>query len=417
MKYEIIRSFQGWSALKQEWHELLERSRSDSIFMTSEWLDSWLELRASGIELLIICVRSASGELIGAAANYVVEYRLLGVLKYRVLRSIGDTESGAEYQTWIADRSVEDEVLREIVDCLLLLGKDWDLVWMPNLDGWSGINEKIVEAALSLGLWVNHRPCVFSAFKLPETYDSFLQSFSSNRRQQLRRMGRKILGKPEVEIRRVGSRDQLRDALGSLFDLHGRRWQAAGERGVFASKPLERDFYAAFANVALERGWLALYLLLDSGTPKAVQFGYVYKGAFLQMQEGFDPEYFPQVGNVLRAHVIEDCIQNGVSEYDFLGGVSEHKRRWLAEERRGMDLLIARRSLKTLPIRNAEIWPTGKYLKAGAVSQFSSISCCNIQPSNQRHSGRRFTATIEATHQEIEVSSLTTSSRMAMRCR
>jgi CelD/BcsL family acetyltransferase involved in cellulose biosynthesis len=83
----------------------------------------------------------------------------------------------------------------------------------------------------------------------------------------------------------------------------------------------------------------------------------------LQLQEGFDPDYTPHVGNALRSHVINDCIAQGLREYDFLGGWSEHKRRWLARERSGADLLIAATRIKTLPIMLAGVWPTGAFLR------------------------------------------------------
>ena len=363
MKHEVIRTIGDWRRLQQDWQELLPQCRADSIFLTWEWLDTWLRLRNTDSGLRVICIRSENDELLGVAAHYVTDYRFLRFLRYRVLRPLGDTDSGAEYQTWLARADVEREVLREIVNCLREIRSEWDLVWMPNLDGWSGSNDPILDAIRDGGLWMNSRPASFASLRLPDQYDDFLKSLSSNRRQQLRRMSRRILEQPGVAIRKVESEQELPETLEALFELHGKRWRAAGEEGVFAQKPRERSFYEAFAAEALKRSWLAIYVLSEDGDPKAVQLGYVYNKAFLQLQEGFDPEYSPHVGNVLRAHAIDDCIRNGIEEYDFLGGVSEHKRRWLAEERQGMDLLIAHDGLKNLPIRKGAVWPTGAYLR------------------------------------------------------
>lgn len=47
------------------------------------------------------------------------------------------------------------------------------------------------------------------------------------------------------------------------------------------------------------------------------------------LQEGLDPEWFNHgAGNALRAHVFRDCIERGLSAYDFLGGVTPHKLSW-----------------------------------------------------------------------------------------
>jgi CelD/BcsL family acetyltransferase involved in cellulose biosynthesis len=95
---------------------------------------------------------------------------------------------------------------------------------------------------------------------------------------------------------------------------------------------------------------------------QAVQIGYVYNGEYLAMQEGFNPDFASGVGNVLRHVSIEKLIEEGLKSYDFLGGVSEHKELWQAEERLGHDLLIARPSFKNRLIFQSEIWPTGRYL-------------------------------------------------------
>jgi CelD/BcsL family acetyltransferase involved in cellulose biosynthesis len=276
---------------------------------------------------------------------------------------IGGTDSGAEYQVWIARQQIEREVFREIVNALRIMRSEWDLIWMPSLEGWSGLTDNLIDALREGGFWVNCRSCKFSSVALPNDFESYLNSMSSNRRQQIRRMRRRILENSDVQIRKVESTTELADALATLFDLHGRRWHAVGKEGVFASRPIEKKFYETFTPRALSNGWLAIYVLSDLGQPKAIQFGYVYNNLFLQLQEGFDPEYAAHVGNVLRAHVIENCINDGIEEYDFLGGVSEHKRRWMAEERSGMDLLVARSCLKNFPIMRFGVWPTGAYLR------------------------------------------------------
>ena len=132
-----------------------------------------------------------------------------------------------------------------------------------------------------------------------------------------------------------------------------------GRRQVFAVA----EFYRRFSPIAMRKGWLRLYALFDEGAFKAVQVGYVYRNVFYQLQEGFDPAYVNGVGNVLRAKVIEACIDEGLEGYDFLGDMSEHKRRWLATLREGRDLLIGRSTLKNLLLSKPGVWPSGRYMR------------------------------------------------------
>ena len=361
LRHEVVTTVEEWNGLASEWNALLAKSRASSLFLTWQWLDTWVSIHRDA-PLRVICIRDADGALVGVAPHYLVDYALLRIVPYRALHVVGDADCGGEYQSWIAPAGAEAPVFAEIVTALRALCSEWDLVWMPKLGGWSGVNEHLLAAFRDGGFAVNTRPSVFSAFSLPGDFEAYLKRMSSNRRQQVRRTSKKILSAPGIEIRKVRTREDVRPALEALFDLHGKRWRAAGQPGVFARNPTEKEFYERFVPEALERGWLAMYTLSDHGVPKAVQIGYVYDGAFLQLQEGFDPDYEAHAGNALRATVIEDCIKAGLREYDFLGGTSEHKRRWDAEERAGIDLLAARPALKNLPIMRAGVWPTGAYL-------------------------------------------------------
>lgn len=362
MRHEVVRSVDQWCALRRDWNDLLSNSLANQLFMTWEWLDCWLRVQRAAHDLLVICVRDDAGQLLGVAPFYKADYALLKVLPYRVLRMIGDADSGAEYQAWLARESHEDEVCAEIVRALKLLRREWDLIWMPNVASWSGAHAAAVRAIRAGRLGVRTRPRGFSTIPLPGDYEAYLSRMSPNRRQQVRRNTKKILSRPGVEVRAVTSREELGPALEALFRLHGKRWRAVGKDGVFDRNPREREFYEQFVPEALERGWLALFMLLDKSEPKAVQIGYVYRGTLLQLQEGFDPDYSPHVGNALRAWVVQDCISKGLTEYDFLAGHSEHKRRWLATERTGLDLLCDSAGLKSFLIRRG-VWPTGAYLR------------------------------------------------------
>ena len=96
---------------------------------------------------------------------------------------------------------------------------------------------------------------------------------------------------------------------------------------------------------------------------------------FHSLQEGFDPDATKGIGNVLRARVIARCIEEKLAGYDFLGTMSDHKRRWGAEERLGWDFLIGRPSLKNRLLFSRKIWPTGRYLRpvSSEVRELSAV--------------------------------------------
>jgi CelD/BcsL family acetyltransferase involved in cellulose biosynthesis len=361
IRVECLQDWDAIASLEPEWNRLLGESAADSIFLTWEWVRCWADVMGAQIRPLVVCVRDERGELIGIAPMYHATLRLAHTIPYRVLRVMADFPTGADYPDWIVRRGCEGAATTAIVRALDAL-RGWDFIWMPRMAGWTGSFDRIVAACRASGLPCRTRTHDFAAFPLPADRDTYFRSLSGNKRQALKAETKRILKRPTVEIFRCETEDQLPAFLNALFDLHGRRWTEKGGTGTFKNRPLEVEFYRAFAPIALKKGWLWLVALCDEGEIKAIQVGYVYRNVFHQLQEGFDPAYMNGAGNVLRAKVIEDCIQHGLEAYDFLGDMSEHKRRWLATLREGHDLFIGRSSLKNFLLTKAGVWPPGRYM-------------------------------------------------------
>jgi CelD/BcsL family acetyltransferase involved in cellulose biosynthesis len=362
MRVECLQDWAAIASLEPEWNRLLGDSAADSIFLTWEWIRCWADVMGEQIRPLVVSVRNERGDLVGIAPMYHAKLRLAHTVPYRVLRVMADFPTGADYPDWIVRRGCEDAATAAIVRALDGL-RGWDFIWMPRMAGWTGSFDRIEAACRTAGLPVRTRTHGFAAFPLPAESTAYFKSLSANKRQALKTETKRILKRPGVEIVRCETESQLPSFLNALFDLHGRRWNTRGDSGTFKNRPLEVDFYNRFAPIALKKGWLWLYGLREDGDFKATQVGYVYRNVFHQLQEGFDPTYVSGAGNVLRARVIEDCVANGLVEYDFLGDMSEHKRRWLATFREGHDLFIGRPTLKNLLLTRFGVWPPGRYMR------------------------------------------------------
>jgi len=359
----IIEDWSGFTGLEKEWDELLTSTDADTIFLSWPWLKSWSDVVGDSVRPFVITVRDADDRLVGAAPFYLSAMRALGVVSYRTLRIMADEGTGGEYPDWILRRGHEKAAADAIVVALKKARRRWDCIWMPRMAGWTGAGDRIGQACERAGFYVHQRVREFAAVKLPPTYPAYVSSLSPNKRQNLQTETRRIQRRKGVTITRCTSVEQIEPMLDDLFDLHHRRWNKRGQDGGFVHRPNMVRFYRQFAPAALQQGWLQLFALEEGGQRKAVQIGYVYDRVFLQLQEGFDPEYVTGAGNVLRGKVIEAAIADGVTTYDFLGDMSEHKRRWLAVVRHGFDLLIGHRSLKNRALFFKEVWPTGRYLR------------------------------------------------------
>ncbi|HED16891.1 MAG TPA: GNAT family N-acetyltransferase [Gammaproteobacteria bacterium] len=363
VKLELIRSWDGLVAISDQWNDLLSDSWADTIFLRWEWVSVWKDTCIDDIEPFVITVREDNDNLIGLVPFYQTEYRLLNIVRYKVLHVIGDSASGSEYPAWIISKEHESKnIYNLIVNMLESHAGEWDWMWMKGVRVFGG-QARNIHGIVKKKYYINSRKNNSSSIDLRNYKKESINSLSRNKRSQLRRDLKKVLVYGEVHITKCENRKEIDQYLDVLFKLHNIRWQSKGLKGMFERLPWEMDFYRHFATAALENGWLRLYVLHQEGVIKAVQIGYVYNNIYCQLQEGFDPEHLSGAGNVLRLHVTDECVREGLTEYDFLGGYTEHKRRWGSRERACYDLFIGRKSLKNLLIFVKNIWPTGRFLK------------------------------------------------------
>ena len=364
VRVRIVTRVEDLRALGPAWATLSAENEASSIFLTWPWIEDWLATIHAGQPILTAVAEDAAGGLVAVAPFYVARMRLAKAIPYRCLRVLGDADSGAEYPDVLVRRGSEGTALPAIRRALLA-ARGWDCAWLPNLAGWSGAGARFDAIFAPEDCWAHTRPCEFAARDLPPTFDDFLKGLSGNARSNVKRQNAKLEAAHAVTFDACQDAASLPSYLDALYHLHQLRWQADGRDGAFVRRPVMRAFYDRFAATALGMGALRLFALRIEGEIRAVQYGYAWRGAFLQLQEGFDPAADSGAGNALRTRVFKACIEEGLTHYDFLGEFTEHKRRWGAEKRMGEDRFIGRRSLKNRLLFTKPVWPTGRYLVEG----------------------------------------------------
>ncbi|MDO8954853.1 MAG: GNAT family N-acetyltransferase [Gammaproteobacteria bacterium] len=359
----LIETRNELAQLAPEWNALLRTSNADSIFLTWEWISSWLETILPDAALMVVAVRDSEQQLIALAPFYRSRLYLFGRISYQCLRILGDSNSGAEYPDIIIKRGMEEAAIPMMAQLYSEHAKKWDWVWLLNIAGWAGALERCTRVFQPSTFTIKKQPYSFSSMPLPNSWEEFILLLPKGRASILRRQNQRASRQHTLEIHHCTQAEDLPSFLTTFFSLHAQRWQDKGQLGSFARRPGMEEFYRDFARKALETGWLAFFSLSLDGIPQAIQYGYIYNNIFHQLQEGYDPEGLPGLGNVLREKVICWCMEQHIREYDFLGVHSPHKVSWGSTERWGWRLFLGRRSLKNLFIRFAGIWPSGRFIK------------------------------------------------------
>ena len=293
-------------ALGPEWDELARAS--GNLFATREWLQTWYRHYSTGGALLVAC-RSPDGRL---AAILPLEVK--SVRGVRVLRFLGHGPSDQMGPICAAaDVGFTAEALRRVLRhpprrFQLFVGRH-----LPGPEDWA----TIVGASC-----VREDATPVLRFQ-GETWDDVLASFGSGIRKEIRYDARRLAREHDVRHRRCDDVAALQSDLDILFRLHVANW---GDRSSFMRhEAFQRDF----AKLALERGWLRLWILEVDGRAVAAKLNFRFQGAEFSYQAGRDPTWTgPSLGLVTVAHAMHAAFEEGASEYRFLRGSERYKFRF-----------------------------------------------------------------------------------------
>lgn len=313
-------------ALRDEWRELA--ATRGGIFATWEWADAWWRHFGADRELLLHACRDGEGRLIAVLPLYAWRRRWPRVIRF-LGHGPGD-ELGPVHLPG-AEATAAGGM------GVALAGLSWSIVLAEQLPG----GERWTEL-LGGSTWRRESSPVLT---IPAGgWPAYLASRSANFRQQLRRRLRDMEASGRLAFR-LADATSLQSDLDTLFSLHRERW--AGRATDFADSPFHREL----ARIALDRGWLRLWILELDERPVAAWHGFHVDGVTNYYQAGRDPAHDRlSVGFVLLAHTIERAIAEGAREYRFGRGAEPFKFRFTDADS-GLDTVALTRGTAGLPLR------------------------------------------------------------------
>jgi peptidoglycan/xylan/chitin deacetylase (PgdA/CDA1 family) len=247
----------------------------------------------------------------------------------------------------------------------------------PNLALWRG------QAARLDMIWSEaDLPCATTP--LPASWDAYVGTLKPRFRTKVRSVLRNLETRPDVRFGFCDTADHIRAMLPILFDLHTRRWAKDGKPGVFRWDA-KREFYLALSLTLFECGWLRFSWMEWNRRILACQYGFVYRDTYFHLQEGYEPasEHW-NVGIGLRAWSTREFINQGVREYDFLGGVRRHKADWGAVQKQSKQIVLASPSYKNLLFCRGPEWDARSRESLKKIVPDRILSACQalLQPSS-----------------------------------
>ncbi len=329
LRVETIDDAARFATLRDPWNELLESSPSDTVFLTWEWLHSWWKHLSGAAKLHVISI--SRGSQILAIAPFVSRgTSLLGAPR---LSFIGTGRVGSDYLDILVRHGAAGDAIPKLSAHLIQMGAQLDLAQVRIT---SSAGRLLARELLSAGCAVRARRthrCPYIDLS-GATFDSYLGGLGSEHRYNFQRKLRKLETNHAMRFERVDSEARRREVLPVLFELHRLRWSERGGSDGLAGEGIPQ-FHEEWSRLALERGWLRLFVLWVKDAPAAALYGFRYGGVFSFYQSGFDPRFSKQsVGLVTMGLAIRSALDEGASEFDFLHGEEAYKFHWATQSRR-----------------------------------------------------------------------------------
>ncbi len=165
------------------------------------------------------------------------------------------------------------------------------------------------------------------------TFDSYLGTLGREHRYNFRRRLRNLERDSAVRFEKVESEESRAEVLSALLALHDQRWRTRGGSDAFDAAGMVA-FHDEFSRLALQLGWLRLFVLRVDGQAAATLYGFRRGRTFYFYQSGWDPRFAPRsVGLVTLGLAIESALEEGAEEFDLLHGSESYKFHWARETR------------------------------------------------------------------------------------
>lgn len=327
---------EGFLALRSEWNSLLQRSYTDSLFLTWEWQSVWWKHWGNGELVLLSFRRIEDGSLVGI----VPLFRSVSRTGELALSLVGGREI-SDYLDLIIEVGWEDAIYAALLDCLGKEVVDWDLIDLCNIpqDSLTCVRLRALADARDYQSLVEIED-VCPIIALPNTWEGYLMSIDKKQRHELRRKLRRAESGADTRFVVVGSQHHLQTEMKAFIGLHQ---MSAPEKSKFMNSQMQ-EFFLDMACTMQEAGWLQLTFIEMDGVKAASLLNFDYGGAVLAYNSGYDPLRFRHLspGVVITARCIEHAIKLSRSKFDFLRGDEVYKYRFGANNTQVLRLLIAK---------------------------------------------------------------------------
>lgn len=312
--------------LNDVWNSLLEKSGSNTIFSTFEWLSIWWEYYGNDKKLFVLLALDGK-EVIGIAPLMIEKRRILRFAPLRVVSFIGTGVS--DYADFIIEKKRE-EVLKIFFEYLKKSKRFWDEIELreikedsPNLDI---ISKGLDKWGLSGAIYESGK-CPY--IKIDGDWSGYLKSLSKNFKQDLRTQYNRIIKKGFTYSFSKKEMETEDSFFSSLINMHLKGIDNKNKIS-FLKDERGRNFLKQIVRESERKGWITINIMNINDEVAAYDLGFQYENMYYYWNLGRNNRYdIFSPGKLLLHHILEGYFSSGeIDEFDFLRGAEDYKYRW-----------------------------------------------------------------------------------------
>jgi CelD/BcsL family acetyltransferase involved in cellulose biosynthesis len=307
-----------------DWNRLVEEANIEHPFLTHEWVRTWWECFGAGKKLHVLVVKAGDRPI--AIAPFMLSIGRMYGIKMRKLEFI------ANVHTPRCDFIVADgarDAYRAIWDNLASHAGLWDVIELTQVLFDSPTLKELPPLAAKggflTGTWHSEDcPCV----DLSRGWTELARGLSHNHRSQMGKRLRRLRQIAPVRLEILSNPNNLQEVVGEGFEIEADAWKRRTGTAILC-RPELVSFYRQIAEEASTLGMLRLIFLTVGDTRIAFAYGLFYKNKIYVLKAGYRPSYGRFSPYLLLCHLLfQQACDEGVSEYEFLGGSDAWKLHW-----------------------------------------------------------------------------------------
>ncbi len=320
---KVFNSFEQIAPYKEQWQELLNKSRFAVPFVDFEWIRLWSKHFVSSQQLNFYLIFDDQQRLCGCVPLFKTQMNQVG-MRFSVLSFTANSHSFRS--DFLAEDSQRTAVLEAWLNTVFAR-ENFDYLLVREFPQDEAFNEMLELKNLAYSLEEPKKPPFI-------VIEGDWETYFNNRRGHFRRNLRRRLRNAEKEFGPVryevfnGPAEELTDVLLQGLQIEASGWKGKAGSAILKSEKV-KNFYFDIAQNFYQRGLLHLGRLYFGERLVAFNLSIIYNNAFYLLKIAYDEEvhrYSP--GQIMTYLLLQKVFEQKIEVFDFLGPSMPWKLEW-----------------------------------------------------------------------------------------